>query len=133
MTLMLPVYTPGGRLAGFTMTLRLAGEVPVLGATESQVSPAGFVVAVAVKFSGVLKSVLVNEMFCEIGAVPGVATTLMTAGLSVINGVVLAFNVTGMVIGAEPGAAMVTVPVQVCGVVMPEVFTLSTTWDWTPD
>jgi hypothetical protein len=127
---MLPMYVPAGKLVEFTVTFKLAGVDPVLGATESQVKPAGVVAAVAVKLSAVLLSVLVSEMVCctEV-MVPAMAETLITAGLAFSKGVLLTFSVTGIVSGAlvDPGTDRVTVPLQVSGVVSPLVFTLRMT------
>ena len=46
-----------------SVTSRLLGVVPVLGVTDNQVKPGGFVAAVAVKFSADTPSVLVTAMF----------------------------------------------------------------------
>lgn len=49
-------------MAGLIVTMRLAGDVPLFGVTESHVNPGGVVVAVALKFRGVVVSVLVSAM-----------------------------------------------------------------------
>ena len=102
----------------------------MLGVTESHVSPAGLVVAAALKFNAVDPSVLVSEMDCRTGVVdPAIAVTLIAPWLTFSNGVVLAVNVTGMVTGVfvVPGTVSVTVPLQVVGVVIPVVVTEITT------
>ena len=103
----------------------MAGVVPVFGVTESHVKPGGFVAAVAVKFSGVKPSVLTSETDVVIDAVePTTATALIEDGLTLINGVVLTFMVTGIESGefVAPTPVNVIVPVHVCGVVRPVVF-----------
>lgn len=125
-TLILPMYVPIGRFAGFTMTFRLAGVEPMFGVTDSHVKPAGMVAAVAVKFNAVTLSVLVSDIVCSIGVEdPAMADTLITAGLAFSRGVLLTFTVTVIVCGAllDPGTDKVTVPVHVSGVVRPAVFT----------
>src|SRR5579884_395528 len=103
-------------------TCSVVGVFAVFGVTDSHVRPAGFVAAVAVKFSGVLLSVLTSEtgIIC-VPVEPVTATTLIAAGLALISGVVLTFIVTGIESGefVAPVPVMVMVPEQVCGVVRP--------------
>ena len=113
----------------------MLGDVPLFGVTESHVSPAGFVVAVAEKFSAVVPSVLVRAMFCVVIAPePTTATALIAPGLKLISGVVLTFSVTGIERGAlvEPGTEIVTVPLHVCGMLRPAVFTAIATCEVWP-
>src|SRR5262245_12701093 len=108
--------------------LRFVGVDPVFGATESHVNPAGFVTAFATKANDVVRSVLVAETLSWINPVAPVTTVLLiTAGLTLINGVVLTFSVTGNVSGGElePVADSVTVPLQVPGD-KPDVLTATT-------
>ena len=111
---------------GLIVTFRLFGVDPVFGVTESHVSPAGCVAAVAVKFSAVVPSVLVREMDCWVEVVePAIAVTLMAPWLTFSSGVLLAVRVTGIATGVfvDPGTVSVTVPVQLLGVVIPVVVT----------
>lgn len=121
---------------GLIVRFRLLGVEPVFGVTDSQVKPAGLVVAVAVKLSAVDPSVLVSEIACRNGVVaPATAVTLIAPWLTLISGVVLAVSVTGMVTGVlvEPGTLSVIVPVQETGVVIPVVLTETTTWPNCPN
>ena len=75
-----------------------------------------------------LPSVLVSEIVCAVivGAL-ATATTVTADGLTLSSAVLLTLSVTAMVTGgfAEPGDEMLTVPVQVCGVLNPLTFTLT--------
>ena len=97
---------------------------------------AGLVDAVAVKFSAVTLSVLASDMVVSLAMLePASTVTLITCGFRFSSGVLPTLSVTGMLIGAavEPGAEMVRVPVQVCAVVKPLVFTLTVTCAGWPD
>ena len=61
---------------------------------------------------------------------PATAVTVTADGLTLSSAVALMFSVTGKVSGGlvEPGTETVTVPLQVCAVVNPVVFTLRTSW-----
>lgn len=114
---------------GLIVRFRLFGVDPEFGVTESHVSPAGLVVAVALKFRAVVPSVLVSEIDCSVEVVePAIAMTLTAPWLTLSSGVLLAVSVTGIAIGVfvVPGTVSVTVPLQVIGVVIPFVFTEST-------
>src|SRR3982074_2537044 len=100
------------------ITFKLLGVVPVFGATESHVRPAGLVAATAVKLRGVTKSVLVSETICCVMDVePASAVTLMADTLVFSSAVVLTLRVTGITNGGavDPGTVTVTVPVQDAG------------------
>ena len=119
---------PGPKFAGFTVTIRLFGVLPLFGVTESQVNPIGLVAAVAVKGSGVFGSVLVTEIVCVVAAAPTIALILIDDWLTLSSGVVLTFKVTGMTSGGvlEPGTVRVIFPLHACGV-RPETLTEATT------
>src|SRR3974390_3448107 len=110
-------------------TWMLLGVLPVLGVTASQVRPAGLVDASAEKANDV--PVLVTEMLWVMGAAPASAVTLMAPWLTLSNGLLLTFNVTGITSGVaiDPGTVSVTFPLQTCGV-RPPVCTETITWFW---
>ena len=108
----------------------MLGVEPEFGVTDSQVRPAGLVVAVALKFSAVEPSVLVSEIDCRIGVVaPAIAVALIADWLTLSSGVVPAVSVTGIASGVFvlPGTVTVSVPLHVVGAVIPAVFTETTT------
>src|SRR5581483_3116544 len=113
------------------VTCRLFGVFPLLGPTESQLNPAGLVVAVAVNPTAVL-SVLVTEMVFITAAEPVRAVTLMEPWLTFSSVLLPTLNVTGITRGAivEPGTLSVTLPLHTCAVLTFCGLTDTITWLW---
>ena len=100
-------------MAAFTLIESVPGVVPLVGVTESQVTPAVPGFAAAVKLNAL--PLLVTCMVCAAGAAPpGIDEKLSVFVLSV-NAPAVTCNVTGMVNGLfavpAPVAVMVMVPV----------------------